>query len=123
MLWSDPSITDPSWTASTRGAGIIFGEDVVRQFVTHNNLSIVVRSHQLVNEGFEYLFDNTFLTIFSCSNYTGKNNNKGAIAIFRHGSDYQSPEIKQYTAYVVGNLRDTQADCVRETMGQIYERI
>lgn len=36
------------WGLSPRGAGYLFGADVVKQFVHNNNLDLIARAHQLV---------------------------------------------------------------------------
>lgn len=51
LLWSDPEEAQPGWGVSPRGAGYLFGADVVSQFNHTNSLELVCRSHQLVMEG------------------------------------------------------------------------
>lgn len=38
-----------------RGAGVCFGPDVTRKFCTNNNVALVVRSHECVPDGYEYV--------------------------------------------------------------------
>lgn len=40
LLWSDPDDID-SWNISPRGAGFLFGSEVVRQFVHANDLDLI----------------------------------------------------------------------------------
>merc|ERR1711903_428273 len=47
LLWSDPSTDKDGFTVSPRGAGYIFGGDVVAQFLWTNHLDAVIRGHQL----------------------------------------------------------------------------
>lgn len=51
MLWSDPDDLT-GWNISPRGAGYLFGEDVVKDFNSKNNLEVIFRAHQLVMEGY-----------------------------------------------------------------------
>lgn len=51
LLWSDPEDIQ-GWGVSPRGAGYLFGGDVVSQFNKNNGLELVCRSHQLVMEGY-----------------------------------------------------------------------
>ena len=51
MVWSDPKDVY-SLRESPRGAGHLFGKDTIDRFFTENNLEFMVRSHQLVMEGF-----------------------------------------------------------------------
>ena len=49
LLWSDPEDME-GWAVSPRGAGFIFGKDISQEFLRGNNLSMIVRAHQLFNE-------------------------------------------------------------------------
>lgn len=42
-----------SWGMSPRGAGFLFGSDVVDQFNHNNDIELIARAHQLVMEGFK----------------------------------------------------------------------
>ena len=53
MMWSDPDDIG-TWRVNPRGAGFIFGDEVVDQFNYINNLDLICRAHQLVNEGYKY---------------------------------------------------------------------
>lgn len=44
---------DKEWDESARGAGILFGPKLVNKFLRDNNFEKVVRSHQLVQEGYK----------------------------------------------------------------------
>lgn len=50
MLWSDPR-KENGWGTSKRGIGASFGPDVTKRFLDANNLELVVRSHELKDEG------------------------------------------------------------------------
>lgn len=50
MLWSDPQPT-PGRSPSKRGVGFSFGPDVTNAFLTKNNLSLVVRAHEVKPKG------------------------------------------------------------------------
>eukprot|EP01080_Neovahlkampfia_damariscottae_P007193 gene7193-11509_t len=68
LLWSDPEDID-GWGLSPRGAGYLFGGDIVKQFNQVNELKLVARAHQLVMEGFKYMFDESLVTVWSAPNY------------------------------------------------------
>jgi len=68
LLWSDPEEID-GWGLSPRGAGFLFGCDVVSQFNGTNGLDLILRAHQLVMEGYKSMFDDTLATIWSAPNY------------------------------------------------------
>lgn len=41
---------------SPRGAGFLFGSDVVEQFNHNNDIELIARAHQLVMEGYKVSF-------------------------------------------------------------------
>jgi len=95
LLWSDPDEAVEEFAPSPRGAGVLFGKRPLQAFVQSNGLSLVVRSHQLVNEGFQYLFDEQLVTIWSAPNYCYRCGN--AASVLSLSSDLQR-EVKIYTA-------------------------
>eukprot|EP01061_Rhynchopus_euleeides_P017238 TRINITY_DN286_c1_g1_i1.p1 TRINITY_DN286_c1_g1~~TRINITY_DN286_c1_g1_i1.p1 ORF type:complete len:324 (+),score=111.99 TRINITY_DN286_c1_g1_i1:53-973(+) len=68
LLWSDPEDIE-GWGMSPRGAGYLFGGDVVEMFNQTNNLSLIARAHQLVMEGYKSMFDDKCVTVWSAPNY------------------------------------------------------
>lgn len=57
------------WGVSPRGAGYLFGSDVVAQFNAANDIDMICRAHQLVMEGYKWHFNETVLTVWSAPNY------------------------------------------------------
>lgn len=57
------------WGVSPRGAGYLFGSDVVTQFNNANDIDMICRAHQLVMEGYKWHFNETVLTVWSAPNY------------------------------------------------------
>jgi len=68
LLWSDPEDRE-GWGVSPRGAGYLFGGNVVAEFNQTNGLTLICRAHQLVMEGFQWHFNNTMCTEWSAPNY------------------------------------------------------
>lgn len=79
LLWSDPDETCQGWGVSQRGAGFIFGADVVLNFNHVNNLDMLCRSHQLVMDGYKEIFDGQLTTVWSAPNYCYRCGNMAAI--------------------------------------------
>jgi serine/threonine-protein phosphatase 4 catalytic subunit len=69
LMWSDPEETIKDWQISPRGAGFMFGFNIVKKFNHINNLDFIVRAHQLIMEGYKHLFNEMLVTIWSAPNY------------------------------------------------------
>ncbi|XP_057536300.1 serine/threonine-protein phosphatase 5 isoform X2 [Amaranthus tricolor] len=87
VLWSDPQHL-PGRGPSKRGVGLSFGPDVTERFLQDNNLDLVVRSHEVKDEGYEIEHDGKLITVFSAPNYCDQMGNKGALIRF------EAPELK-----------------------------
>ncbi|KAG9394673.1 Calcineurin-like phosphoesterase [Carpediemonas membranifera] len=78
LMWSDPEAID-GWGISPRGAGYLFGATIVDQFLRNNRLGLVARAHQLVMDGYRFMFDDRAVTVWSAPNYCYRCGNRAAI--------------------------------------------
>ncbi|RNF01824.1 serine/threonine-protein phosphatase PP1 beta [Trypanosoma rangeli] len=79
ILWSDPEENSCGWMQSERGVSYTFGEDVVRRACNNLKIDVVLRAHQVVDNGYAFFSERRLVTIFSASNYCGEFTNSGAM--------------------------------------------
>ncbi|CAN6922708.1 unnamed protein product, partial [Brassica oleracea] len=79
LLWSDPEDIVDGWGLSPRGAGFLFGGSVVSSFNHTNNIDYIARAHQLVMEGYKWMFDSQIVTVWSAPNYCYRCGNVASI--------------------------------------------
>jgi hypothetical protein len=76
-----------------RGAGQIFGRKSVEEFLNANRFRLITRSHQLVQDGFQWFFRNDdgkpstpegrLINVWSAPNYAYSSGNDASILMFR----------------------------------------
>jgi len=79
LLWADPDKDIAGWAENDRGVSFIFGPDVVTSFLQKHDMDLVVRAHQVVEDGYEFFAKRQLITIFSAPNYCGEFDNAGAM--------------------------------------------
>lgn len=72
------------------------GADVTKSFLDDNGLELLVRSHEVKDDGYEVSHDGRLITVFSAPNYCDSMGNKGAFLKF-NGSD-MVPHFIQFSA-------------------------
>lgn len=95
LLWSDPSRSCKEWEKSDRCETNLWGLEPALKFLESNGLSIIIRGHQVVNEGYKYVFgpDKSVVTVFSAPNYSKNSKNKAAFMTINDGLPYKFTEI------------------------------
>lgn len=79
IFWNDPCEDVKKFEPNfKRGAYHLYGKEAVAEFLKENRLSKIIRAHEVYGPGYRYYFDEKLLSIFSVSNYRGKNNGKYA---------------------------------------------
>ncbi|EZG69140.1 serine/threonine-protein phosphatase [Gregarina niphandrodes] len=99
LLWADPQ-DRPGSSPSRRGVSKLFGPDVTDNFLTTNNLKLVIRSHEMKLSGYEATHGGKLVTVFSAPNYCDQMGNKGAVLFFTHKTLTQEPmyEVEYFEA-------------------------
>lgn len=85
VYWSDPDENIDDFEHSTRGAGFLFGKSVTEKFLAENNFCCIVRSHQLVESGFDKKFNGKVLTVWSAPNYVYTHGNLASVLYIKEG--------------------------------------
>jgi len=79
LLWADPESELEGWVENDRGISYRFGADVVRGFCERLDLDLIVRAHQVVEDGYEFFAKRALVTVFSAPNYCGEFDNSAAM--------------------------------------------
>jgi len=70
MLWNDPREGIEKYSYSMRGDGVyLFGQKVVDNFLEKNNLKMIIRAHEVIPDGFVYMFNKKLLSIFTSEDF------------------------------------------------------
>ena len=109
LMWSDPSDKTKTFGPSPRGTGYIFGEESVTNFLNTNDFKRIIRSHSVLQDGFQEFFDGKVLSIFSASNYMGRNENKSAVLYFSSPDNYRF-DVFPPMPYITRNEIQIKAD-------------
>ncbi|CAK5010598.1 unnamed protein product [Meloidogyne enterolobii] len=100
LLWADPDPRIKGWQTSPRGCSYLFGDDVILQLTALLDIDMVVRAHQVVQDGYEINGTQKLVTIFSAPNYAGQFDNAGAVMMVEASLRcmfFQFPPTKRVT--------------------------
>ena len=92
LLWSDPEAFDvesaskfnvitKEWGDNERGVSYIFSEAVVKRLVEKYDIELIVRGHQVMEDGYQFFADRKLITIFSAPQYCDFDNNGAMISV------------------------------------------
>jgi serine/threonine-protein phosphatase PP1 catalytic subunit len=79
LMWSDPDPNISGWGENERGVSYVFGSDVVMNFTKRQGLDLIIRAHQVVEEGYEFFANRRLVTVFSAPNYCDEFDNSAGI--------------------------------------------
>ena len=81
LVWSDPddSLYFGFCTNKERGISVCFSKKQVEEFTKKNDLDLICRAHQVVEEGFQFFANMKLITVFTAPNYMDEFDNNGAI--------------------------------------------
>ena len=81
LLWSDPCEPLQHYSNNERGRGCMFGANAIAKFLKDTGMEQIVRGHQCITKGVQFLHAHNFVTVFSSSGYSGEKNNGGYIIV------------------------------------------
>ena len=81
LLNSDPDRDVIEYDENDRGYSVVFGEKIVLDFIKKNDLDLIVRGNQDVDDGYEFFAQRHLVTIFSAPNFKGEMDNSGGILL------------------------------------------
>ncbi|EFP00398.1 hypothetical protein CRE_02688 [Caenorhabditis remanei] len=79
VLWSDPSNFEKDFGPNSRGVSVVFGKHALWKTLKKLKIDMVVRAHQVVQDGYEFFANRRLVTIFSAPFYCGQFNNAAAV--------------------------------------------
>ncbi len=74
LLWSDQDTGMNGWAENNQGVSFVFGADVVLAFLEQHDLDLLVRAHQVVEDGYKFFVGRRLVMLFSAPNYCSKFN-------------------------------------------------
>jgi len=79
LLWSDPQLDLVDFGPNDRGVSVAFGANVVQKFLDKVDMNLVVRAHQVVEDGYDFFAERRLVTLFSAPNYCGEFDNAAGV--------------------------------------------
>ena len=82
LVWSDPDnlISNKNFIENKeRGISFCFSKEIVEEFTKINNLDLICRAHQVVEEGYQFFANMKLITIFTAPNYMNVFDNNGGV--------------------------------------------
>jgi protein phosphatase len=97
ILWNVPITSSsleeyPATNFTTPFRKKTFDENTVLEFMKNNKISLIIRSHDIIESGFENLYNSKVISIFSATNYCNVYNNSGGILFIKKNFEIQ-PKI------------------------------
>eukprot|EP01055_Gregarina_sp_Pseudo9_P005409 Gregarina_sp_Pseudo_9__5408@NODE_664_length_2403_cov_21_026650_g627_i0_p1_GENE_NODE_664_length_2403_cov_21_026650_g627_i0NODE_664_length_2403_cov_21_026650_g627_i0_p1_ORF_typecomplete_len547_score133_23Metallophos/PF00149_28/9_5e34PPP5/PF08321_12/5_3e14TPR_16/PF13432_6/0_00086TPR_16/PF13432_6/0_00062TPR_11/PF13414_6/0_0011TPR_11/PF13414_6/8_1TPR_11/PF13414_6/1_8TPR_11/PF13414_6/2_3e03TPR_2/PF07719_17/0_4TPR_2/PF07719_17/0_0051TPR_2/PF07719_17/5_1e03TPR_9/PF13371_6/4e02TPR_9/PF13371_6/4_2e05TPR_1 len=99
LLWADPQ-PEPGSAPSKRGVSNTFGPNITKNFLDTNNFELIIRSHEMKDEGYEIEHGGKLITVFSAPNYCDQIKNKGAYLKFTGKQLHAKGKLELPTTHV-----------------------
>ncbi|MHA1648250.1 MAG: metallophosphoesterase family protein [Promethearchaeota archaeon] len=104
LLWSDPKENVIDYEIHEDTGRNYFGESIFQKFMETNNLDLMVRAHEVLEQGYKFFFNKKLISLFSSSYY--KNRKIGNAVIMRlkeKNGSFDSPEFISINESIMNN--------------------
>ncbi len=82
ILWSDPEVGMKGWKYNeNRRTSCIFGKDALEEKLKKMDLELIVRGHQVCQEGYRFFGNRKLVTVFSAPKYGGNMNQAAVVKV------------------------------------------
>lgn len=123
LVWSDPDVEITDFKLSPRGAGYLFGSDIMNKFCHDNNLVQMIRAHQLCNEGYTSYWKGKCLTVWSAPNYCYRCGNKASVLEITHSCYTQKANLHSNDMSDPDNVLNSGVALYDKTRTQIEQGV
>ena len=79
LLNSEPDKNVLEYDKNDKGLSVLFGEKIVLDFLKKNDLELIGRGNQVVDDGYEFFAERKLITIFSAPTFKGEYDNSSGI--------------------------------------------
>ena len=83
LLWANPDSEINGWGENSYNdvffCSFTFGPEIVSKFLAKHHFDLIVRGHQVVEDGYEFFAKRQLVTLWSAPNYRGEFDNAGAM--------------------------------------------
>lgn len=119
FVWSDPDESVPSWDQNPTGMGYLYGPKAIEDFCNRFGIIQIIRSSEMIPEGYEFFQTPKLLSVFSAPDYLEKYANDGSLVfLFRLTRDSDTRGQLQVLSPVV-RMRNKQTARMNMTMSTI----
>lgn len=110
LVWSDPEEHKSNWNNNERGISYTFNGKAVDNFISKCNIDLIVRAHQVVDNGYEFFNKQKLVTVFSAPNYCGQIGNDASIMTVNN-SEYSFITLKPTPKTIKKKLTHSVKKC------------
>jgi len=93
LLWSDPKEHIVDYELHPQTGRNYFGESIFQKFMETNKLDLMVRAHEVLEEGYKFFFNKKLISLFSTSYYKNKKIGNAVFMCLKEKNGSINPEF------------------------------